>query len=231
MTDYTLHYWPIPFRGQFVRMVLAHAGATWREADTSEVVDQHERAPADQLVPHMGAPLLTDHAAGVTLAQTQAILAYLGHKHGLIPADPVRAAFTHKVIADANDVLYEMTRYNGNQFWTGDAWAEYRPRLTRWMTIFEDLGRRHGLTAETGHILGTDNPGIADLATHALWGIMTRQLPTLRPLFDKTAPAIAALSDRIAALPAQQDLQRRSDETYGEEWCGGQIEASLRKVV
>ena len=230
MTDYTLHYWPIPFRGQFVRIVLAHAGATWDEADIGDVADQRALPPADQRVPHMGPPLLTDHAAGVTLAQTQAILAYLGQKHGLIPADPVRAALTHKVIADANDVLYEMTRHNGDQLWTDDDWAEYRPRLTRWMTIFEDLGRRHGLTSEKG-LLGTADPDLADLATHALWGVMTRQLPPLRPLLERTAPAIAALSDRIASLPAQQDLQRRSDEAYGNEWCSGQIEASLRKVL
>ncbi|WMS42278.1 glutathione S-transferase [Acuticoccus sp. MNP-M23] len=231
MTDYTLHYWPFPFRGQFVRIVLTHAGASWQEADIGEVADQRARAPADQLVPHMGPPLLTDHAAGVTLAQTGAILAYLGHKHGLMPEDPVRAALTHKVVADANDVLYEMTRFNGAQMWTDDAWAEYRPRLTRWMTIFEELGHRHGLTPVQGHILGTESPGIADFATHALWGVMTRQLPPLRSALEQTAPAIAALSDRIAAIPAQKDLQRRSDEAYGNEWCGGQIEASLRKII
>ncbi len=231
MTDYTLHYWPLPFRGEFVRITLAHAGASWEEADVDAIVDQHDRAPADQLVPHMGPPLLTDHAAGVTLAQTEAILAYLGHKHGLIPKDAVKAALTHKVVADANDVLYEMTRFNGAQTWTKSAWAEYRPRLTRWMSIFEDLGRRHGLEPGKGHILGTKEPGIADLATHALWGVMTRQLPSLRPLLEETAPAIAGLSDRIAARPEQQDLAARSLDAYGEEWCGGDIEASLRKVV
>ena len=31
MSDYELYYWSVPFRGQFVRAVLAYAGKTWRE--------------------------------------------------------------------------------------------------------------------------------------------------------------------------------------------------------
>jgi glutathione S-transferase len=60
---------------------------------------------------------------------------------------------------------------------------------------------------------------------------MTAKLPSLRPLLDATAPAIAGLSDRIAALPEQADLRARSDAAYGDEWCSGQIEASLRAVL
>lgn len=33
MLDYTLHYWPAPFRGEFPRAVLAHVGADWGEPD------------------------------------------------------------------------------------------------------------------------------------------------------------------------------------------------------
>ncbi len=29
MSDYDLYYWAIPFRGQFVRAVLAYAGKSW----------------------------------------------------------------------------------------------------------------------------------------------------------------------------------------------------------
>ena len=32
MPDYDLYYWSVPFRGQFVRAVLAYAGKSWREA-------------------------------------------------------------------------------------------------------------------------------------------------------------------------------------------------------
>ncbi len=231
MTDYTLYYWPIPFRGQFVRSVLAHIHATWNEATTAEISTLMRSPPSGQLIPHMGPPVLTDHGADVSLAQMPAILTYLGRKHGLVPNDALREALTAKVIADANDVLYEMTRYNGAQMWTKDAWDAYRPRLGRWMEIFEETGCRHGLTAEAGNFLGTEMPGIADLAVHILWGTMTAKLPALRPLLDATAPAIAGLSDRIARLPEQLELRKRSDAEYGDEWCSGQIEASLRAVL
>src|SRR5680860_508560 len=90
-------------------------------------------------------------------------------KYALIPDDPVRAALTAKIIADANDVLSEMTLHNGAEMWTQERWDNYRPRLARWMAIFEEHGRRHGLTAKMGYVLGTDSPSLADLVVYVLW--------------------------------------------------------------
>jgi glutathione S-transferase len=231
MTDYTLYYWPAPFRGQFVRSVLAHVRASWKEAGIGAEGTQLGTPPSDQIVPHMGPPVLTDHAADLSLAQMPAILDYLGRKHGLMPNAPLGDALTVKIVADANDVLYEMTLHNGAQMWTKKRWNAYRPRLSRWMEIFEATGRQNGLTAKNGYLLGTKEPGIADLTTYILWHTMTARFQALRPLLDATAPAIAGLSDRIAVLPEQKDLRVRSDEEYGDIWCGGQIEASLRDIV
>jgi len=228
---YTLHYWPIPFRGEFVRAVLAHAGAAWKEADVDDVARLMSDDPEAQPVPFMGPPVLTDRDAGVTLAQMPAILAYLGEVHRLMPGDAARDALTHKTIADTNDILMEMTRHNGAQMWTDAAWAEYRPRLSRWMAIFEQTGRRRGMTAEEGTLLGTDAPSLADLVAHILWGTMTDALPALRPMLDETAPALAGLSDRMAARPELARLRERRETEYGRAWCGGQIEASLRAAL
>ena len=231
MNDYTLYYWPIPFRGQFIRSVLAHVGASWTEAGVDELIAIKDEQPDRQPVPHMGPPVLTDHAQDLSLAQTQAILSYLGGKYGLIPADPVRAALTAKLIADANDVLYEMTLHNGSQMWTRQRWDEFHPRLARWMTMFEVHGHRHDLTPEAGHVLGTASAGLANLVVYSLWGVMTAKLPALRPLLETSAPAVASLCDRMAALPAQAQLRAKSDASYGDAWCGGEIEASLRAVI
>ncbi len=231
MADYTLYYWPVPFRGQFIRALLAHAGAAWEEAGAARTAALKDAAPGDQAVPHMGPPVLTDHNAGLSLAQMPAILAYLGAKYGLLPDDPERLALTHKIVADANDVLYEMTLHNGAQMWTPETWDDYRPRLARWMTIFETTGRRYALTPKAGQLLGTDTPGLADLTAATLWGTMTAKLAPLRPVLEATAPGIAGLCGRIAALPAQSDLRSRSDAAYGNAWCGGQIEDSLRAVL
>ncbi len=185
----------------------------------------------EHIVPFMGPPVLTDHETDTTLAQTPAILHYLGRKYDLIPEDPAREALTIKLVADANDVLYEMTRYNGEQMWDPESWRAYKPRLRRWMEIFEETGRRQGLKPGEGYILGTAGLGLADLTAHVLWGTMTAKLPSLRPLLEEAAPAVAGLSDRIALLPEQVELRERSDKIYGDEWCSGQIEASLRAVL
>ena len=77
-----------------------------------DLIDLMGAEPSTQLIPHMGAPVLTDHSKDLSLAQTQAILIYLGGKYDLVPTDPERAALTAKIIADANDVLCEMTLHN-----------------------------------------------------------------------------------------------------------------------
>ncbi len=231
MADYTLYYWPLPFRGQFVRAVLAHLGASWDEADTETILALKDTAPSEQNLPHMGPPVLVDHAADLALSQMPAILGYLGRKHGLVPSDPATAALTDKLVADANDVLYEMTLHNGAQMWTAASWAHFVPRLQRWMQIFEETGRRHGLTPGQGFILGTAAVGIADLATYALWGTMTDKLPALAPMLNTHAPAVAGLCERIAHSSGQEQLRLDSEKAYGNEWCGGQIGASLQAVL
>lgn len=231
MTDYTLYYWPIQFRGEFVRSVLAYVEASWVEAGFDQTLAQRAAEPQAQLVPHMGPPVLTDHSRDAHLSQMPAILAYLGEKHGLLTDDPVLKAMNHKIVADANDVLYEMTRYNGAQMWTEETWSEFLPRLRRWIEIFEETGRRHGLTAQTGYIFGTASPCLADLVTSILWGTMTAKLAPLQQMLETHAPAIAGLSDRIAALPSQIELRKNSNAAFGDTWCGGQIEASLRAVI
>ncbi len=231
MQDYTLYYWPVPFRGEFIRAVLAHVHARWDEADMPAIQSMWQAQPERQPIPHMGPPMLLDHGADVCLAQMPAILMYLGRKHKLLPEHPLKLALSEKVIADANDVLYEMTRYNGAQMWDDTSWADYRPRLLRWMQILEETGRRQGLQANAGTLLGTPAYGVADLTAHILWGTMSAKFPRLRALLENAAPAICGLSDRIAALPEQAELRRRSDRAYGTEWCSGDIEASLRRVL
>ncbi|MEM6461193.1 MAG: glutathione S-transferase [Pseudomonadota bacterium] len=231
MSDYTLYYWPIPFRGQPIRSVLAHVGASWQEADFEAIDALKSGPPAEQPIPHMAPPVLVDHGADITLAQMPAILTYLGGKHGLVPDASEKRAMTDKIIADSNDVLYEMTLYNGAQMWTDKKWKAFEPRLERWMTIYEATGRRFGIETDRGFMLGTETAGVADLTAAVLWDTMTRKLPSLRPVLERTAPCIAGLCARIAAMPQQQDLVAQSDAEYGDLWCAGQIEASLRGVL
>ena len=49
MSDYDLYYWSVPFRGQFVRAVLAFAGETWAEAGSPTAVERANRVWKERL--------------------------------------------------------------------------------------------------------------------------------------------------------------------------------------
>ncbi|SHI64927.1 glutathione S-transferase family protein [Wenxinia saemankumensis] len=232
MPDYVLYYWPLPFRGQFVRAALAEIGAPAREPGPEAVSERMGARPADQDMPHMGPPLLVDGETGEAVSQMPAILLWLGLRHDLLPEGTHATAAALKVVADSNDVIDEITRQGGMKMWDDADWAAFaEERLPRWMAIFEATGARGGLTGEGGWMSGTGGPGVADIATFVCWHTMTDRLPELRPLLERHAPKVAALCDRMAARPAQADLIEATRQRFGNGYCGGQIEKSLRGAV
>ena len=229
--DFDLYYWQLPFRGQFIRAILAFAGKSWEEHDDDAVAKLTYVEPEAQPLPFMGPPLLIDRKAGLALSEMPAIALYLGETFGLIPDNPVAHAMTLKVVNDANDVIDELTLDGGREMWTADKWQEFTPRLARWMTIWEVLGARHGLKPDHGFLLGTEEPGVADIVSSTLWMTMSDRFSRIAALLDETAPNIAALSRRMQALPPLAKLKAAAIEQFGDGYCGGQIEKSLRAVA
>ena len=231
MADYDLYYWPVPFRGQFVRAVLAYAGKSWREIDDDTIANLMGGRVEDMPVPFMGPPILVDRQTNFAIAQMPAIVLYLGETLDLMPAAPPLRAQTMKIVNDANDVIDEITLDGGRQMWTDARWRDFVPRLTKWMSLWEETGRRHGLEAQSGCLLGGQAPGIADLVTATLWSTMSDRFRKIEALLEQAAPNTAALTRRIAALSPLAELAAKAQQDYGNAYCGGQIEASLRKVL
>jgi glutathione S-transferase len=94
MSAYVLYYWSVPFRGQFVRAVLAHAGQTWTEGGDDAISKLMEGPVKRMPVPFMGPPLLIDKKADVAIAEMPAIILYLGETLDLMPATPALRAMT-----------------------------------------------------------------------------------------------------------------------------------------
>ena len=229
---FTLYYWPIPFRAQFARYVLAYRGEAWDEVDVEALLDLKEAPVQDQPLPFMAPPLLYDAGADLWLSQAPAITGYLGEIFDLMPGTPEKDALTHKVLGDCIDVLQELTRNCGAAMWDEDSWAEFAAtRLPRWLEIFETVGARHGLQADHGTLLGTPDPGVADLSCAALWVTICDTLPELAPLIAGHAPNVLALSQRLGATPDISALRDDQKQRWGNLWCTGQIEASLRTVL
>jgi glutathione S-transferase len=99
------------------------------------------------------------------------------------------------------------------------------------MSFWEETGRRHVLKAGSGFLFGGKAPGIADIVTASLWSTMTDRFRKIEAIFGETALMTAALTRRIADLPPLARLAAKAQQDYGEAYCGGQIEASLRKVL
>ena len=231
MSDYELHYWQLPFRGQFIRAILAHAGKRWDEFDDGAVGKLMDEDVHEQPIPFKGAPMLVDKHSGFAIAQMPAIAYWLGETLDLLPADVNGKASTLKVVNDCNDVIDELTIDGGKQMWTADRWKEFLPRLERWMAIFEETGRRHHLKADSGFLLGGTRPGVADIVTATLWSTAGDRFPKIARLLATHAPAVAGLTHRLATEPALANLAQVSREQFGDVYCGGEIEKSLRRVA
>lgn len=231
MSDYTLYYWPLPFRGQFVRALLAIAGRSWDEVDADTISKMMDGATSKLPVPFMGPPVLVERVSGFAISEMPAIVLYLGETLDLLPSASGLRALTMKVVCDANDVLDEITLDGGREMWTRENWGEFEPRLVKWMGLWEDLGRRHGLTQDAGFLLGGDEVGVADVITATLWSTMSDRFPRIATLLLETAPIMAALVKRVAALPPLRALAAEARRDYDDAWCGGQIEASLRESL
>jgi len=231
MSDYDLYYWPVPFRGQFVRAVLAYAGKTWTESDAGAISTLMNGPVKDMPVPFMGPPMLIDKKADFAIAEMPAIVLYLGEALNLMPSTPALRAMTMKTVNDANDVIDEITLDGGREMWTDKRWQDFVPRLKKWMSFWEETGSRHGLKANTGFLLGGEVLGIADIVTATLWSTMTDRFQKIEAILEEAAPMTAALSRRVSDLPLLAKLAAHARQDYGDAYCGGQIEASLRKVL
>ena len=231
MADYALHYWSVPFRGQFVRAVLAHAGKSWTESDDAAIAAVMKGPVKDMPVPFMGPPFLVDNHAKFAIAQMPAIVMYLGETLALLPATAALRAMTLKTVNDANDLIDELSLEGGRDMWSDKRWKAFVPRLTKWLSIWEETGQRHGLALSSGFLLGGNAPGIADVVTATLWSTVAERFKKVDALMQNVAPMTAALSQRVSALPALAKLAARARQDYGDAYCGGKVGASMAKVL
>jgi len=230
MAHYDLLYWSVPFRGQFVRAVLAFAGKDWNEVEDAEIAAMMEGAVADMPVPFMGPPVLITET-GFAISQMPAIVLYLGETLDLLPASAEKRALTMKLVNDANDVIDELSLNGGRDMWSEARWQQSVPRLRKWMTLWEELGRRNGLTEASGYILGEADPGIADIVTATLWITIADRFNRLEALLAEAAPLTLALSRRLYDGPALAALRDRTQRDYGNAYAGGQIGDSMAAIL
>lgn len=230
--NYKLYYWPIPFRGDFIRVLLEEANESYDEASFDEIIELKSMSPEKQPLASMAPPFFHDLKEDVFINQMPAIVMYLSEKLGLLPQNSVQSAICLKLVLDSNDVLAEITNHNGSYMWEHEKWKAFREnRLKRWMEIFEQTSLQFGLETDRGFIFGKENLSTADLVVYALWGTMIRCLPELKPDFQRNASTLSALCQRIENRPNIKKFVEKQEAQYRNAYCGGQIEKSIRSML
>lgn len=228
MAEYVLYYWDVPFRGIFPQLFLEEVGAKYEWHDASEIYPEKSLEIHN---PGMAPPYLYDVKHKRYLAQMPAILMHLARQFDYLPKRTETLDLALKTILDCHDVLLEITNSYGQTMWEKKSWSEFRnERLARWMLIFEEIGRGHGLKKDSGYFLGS-SISVADIATTALFGTMIYSFPELKVDLEKHAPNVASLCERIEARPLLSTFLQKQRKAYGRIYCGGEIEKSLRTMI
>ncbi len=225
-----LIYWPLPFRGNFIRLTLELTGDDYADTGFKDVIAWKNQPAQSKELPTLAPPYFIDQHDGLAYGQMPMIMQHLAEKHSLLPEDPYHQKLCLKMMLDASDILLEITRHHGMTMWHQDDWHDFRSqRLPLWMQIFEQTYLKYGRPGAPfffGNRLTQ-----ADIIVYGLWGTMTTRLPQLRADLTQHAPEMARLSDRIAEQPAIAAFETRQQHELGSLYCGGEIEKSLRAML
>jgi glutathione S-transferase len=208
---YELFYWPdIQGRGEFVRLALEQAGAAY--VDVAREAGPDRGLPAMMVLlgdrgrhPPFAPPILRD--GEVVVAQTAAILLYLGPKHDLAPPDEAGRLWTHQIqltIADLVDEAHDSHHPLGAHLYYEDqkpeaarrAEAFRRERIPRFLDWLETILAR----GDSGWLAGSA-PTYADLSAFQVVEGLSYAFPRATARALSGAPRLQALAERVRALP------------------------------
>lgn len=214
MTEpYQLYYWPVlPGRGEFVRLVLEEAGAPYVDVARLPEEEGGGFKPLLELMqgerpglPPYAPPILVD--GDVVLAQSAAICAYLGERHGLAPEDPARqkqALQLQLTVGDVSDEAHNTHHPIGVGLYYEDqkdaaleASRNYiAERLPKFLGYFGRVLER----SEGPWLMGASLT-YPDLSLFQLLEGLAYAFPKGFTKVAEATPLILALKDRVAKRP------------------------------
>jgi glutathione S-transferase len=161
---YELFYWPsIPGRGEFIRLALEEAGAPYRDVarEPGGMAAMQALLAGEGVAgpPPFAPPIL--RAGEFVIAQTSAILHFLGRRHGLAPDDEagqLHALQVQLTIADLVNEVHDTHHPLSVELYYDDQKAEAlaraqafrRSRLPKFISWLESALARNAAGARTG---------------------------------------------------------------------------------
>jgi glutathione S-transferase len=212
--SYQLHYWPtIQGRGEFVRLALEAAGTPYVDVARGSAQGQGTRAMTRHLEgkdvarPPFACPFLVDGKR--VIAQTAAILMYLGPRLKLVGASEYDQLWTHQIqltIADFITEVHDVHHPLGSGLYYEDQKkealrraAEFRAsRLPKFMAWFEAILERNPRNAgrEFSHLVAS-RLSYADLSLFQVVAGLQYAFPKAsRKVFRKT-PRVLAVHEGV----------------------------------
>ena len=214
---YQLHYWPtIQGRGEFVRLALETAGAPYVDIVRGDE-DEGLGMPAMMQFlegdatprPPFACPFLVH--GKVVVAQTAAILLYLGPRLGLVGASEADRLWTHQLqltIADLVAEVHDVHHPVGTSLYYEDQKSEAqrraaefrRERLPKFMAWFEAILERNPRNGGSrGPFLAGGRLSYADLSLFQVVEGLRYAFPKAARKVLRKTPRVVALHDTVAA--------------------------------
>lgn len=215
--EYELYYWPsIPGRGEFPRLALEDAGARYRdvarepegEGGGVPALMRLLRGEAEGFRP-FAPPILRHHTGErvVTLAQSAAILHYLGPRLSLVPGDEPTRAAAHTLqltLADLVDEVHDThhpvaphLRYEEQTTEAKRRAAEFvKERIGKYLRWFESQLER----GDGEHLVPGGHTYVDLSAFHVIEGL-SFAFPRAVARLSPELPRLLALRDRVRARP------------------------------
>jgi glutathione S-transferase len=212
---YQLHYWPgIQGRGEFVRLALETTGAPYVDVARGDPKTGggmpamlHYLDDADVKRPPFACPFLVD--GKVVVAQTAAILLYLGPRLGLVPAGEADRLWVHQIqltLADLVDEAHDTHHPVGGSLYYEDQKPEAlrraqefrRERLPKFLGWCEAILQRNGGNAkrEVPRLVGA-RLTYADLSLFQVVDGLLYAFPKATRRALRKTPTVAALHEGV----------------------------------
>ena len=211
---YELYYWPtIQGRGEFVRLALEEAGADYvdvaRQPKTrggpSVMFELLDRNTVEH--PPFAPPFL--RAGALLIGQTANILAFLGVRHGLAPADEAGRLWTNQLQLTLADFLQEVHDTHhpiGSGLYYEEQQQEARRRAAdflesrapKYLGYFERVLARN---PAGGRHLVRDGLTYADLSLFQMLAGLRYAFPRAMARLEGEIPRVVALHDSVAERP------------------------------
>ncbi|MEC3912524.1 glutathione S-transferase [Sphingobium sp. CR2-8] len=208
---YDFWYWPgIAGRGEFVRLMLEACGIPYSDRARQDGADALMADMADHAHgPAFAPPYLS--IDGSTIAQTANILFYLAERHQCGPSGMKSRYWLAQLqltimdmVAESHDVhhpvgldlYYEDQKPEALRRATGFR----EERMPKYLAYFE-----RAMAAEEGDWLAGRQWSYADLSLFHLVAGLRYAFPLRTATLEPDFPAVAALHDRVAAMPELQE--------------------------